>query len=243
MPPKTNTQKLVQPVEIEDATLDFVFIGPHEGEQKLLARSKNLDLLLLGLARLPPHYFVEQEYASSPNGIRVMRVEKKMAAISPKPKAIKGLFENDPEATLYSITAMIPPIEAPDSRAEPYTFAWIGRSLGGDLTLIHEYFQNCAIPLAQATGYADAREQVQWQIAPLLFLCARLTKARRKTEVTLRRDNVVSAVLDHVSNNTSLEFEMRYYRRLMIWMPLLATMLTSTIFGIVYLLISKSIHP
>jgi hypothetical protein len=240
MPPTINTQTNAPPIEIDDSTMDFVFIGPYEGQQRLLARSRNLDLLLLGLARLSPHHLLERDHASSPNGAvaRLTRNGNDQAVVLPEPKSIKGLFENDPEATLYSITALIPPLESPGSRAEPYVIAWIGRSQKVELHLIHEYFQNCAIPLAQAIGSENAREQVQWQIAPLLFLCARLTKARRKTNVMLRREALASAVLARDLESSS------FSRRLMTIMPLMISMLMMMVLLVLMVfLVGKSLYP
>jgi hypothetical protein len=155
------------PVIIEETSLDFVFIGSHEGEQQLLARSRNLDLLVLGVARVPIHLAVTQNTALH-------------QAILHDSKSITGLYDNDPQATLYSITVTINLTGNPSTRDEPFTFAWLGRSPEADLEPIRDYFRNCVVPLHQAISENDPQAQVQWQLAPLLFLCAKWTKTQRE---------------------------------------------------------------
>jgi len=162
--PKAATQVGDLPVTLPDSHFDFVLIGPHEGDQKVLAQSNNLDLLLLGMARTPSHLLADEP---SERG---------------RSKKIPRLYENDPNATLYSVTALATVSDQPDARAEPFTFAWIGRSPHAEVDVIGEYFNNCVVSLHQATQDEDPVTKLRWELAPLLFLCAKWTKTTRETE-------------------------------------------------------------
>jgi hypothetical protein len=158
------------PVTIAEAPLDFVFVGPHDGETKVLAQSKTLDLLLLGVTRIPSHLLAPQASATS-NGDQNDHSQR-----------VPGLYANDPQATLYSVTTFAHATDRPDGREEPFTFAWIGRSPHADVGPIRDYFRNCVISLHLAT-IRDDPEQLRWHLAPLLLLCAKWTKTTRDSGV------------------------------------------------------------
>ena len=63
-------------------------------------------------------------------------------------------------------------------RNQPITFAWVGWLPDADIKIILNYFKDCAPSLYNATQEDDKGEKLRWELAPLLFLCAKWTKTR-----------------------------------------------------------------
>lgn len=163
--PRTTTQPAA-PVTIPDAGVEFVFVGPRDEDRAVIAQSHRVDLLLLGMARASAHH-VSAGASPGPS-----------LEASPAQR-LSGLYEDDPGATLYAVTAVVFPPDRPDAREVPYTFAWLGRSPDADLQPVLDYFDGCVLSLASAARDEDAEEKVRWQLAPLLLLCAKWTKTSR----------------------------------------------------------------
>src|ERR1700732_4833897 len=139
------------PVTILETNFDFVLIGPlkeegpRKGEQAVLAQSRNLNLLLLGLARTSPH--LANDAASKDSWKEDRSFSNRLSRVD----------ENQPRMTLYSMTELAN--LSAHERNQPITFAWVGWLPDADIKIILNYFKDCAPSLYNATQEDDKGEK------------------------------------------------------------------------------------
>jgi hypothetical protein len=149
---------MTPPPTIIETQLEFVLLGPFEGNTAVIAQSKNLDVILIGKA-VAQLKLAEIEMSRTP-------------------------FLNDPEMKLYSLTTSA----VVTDRRENFTLAWIGweQSLSDrEKESISDYFGSRASSIYSAWTFDNRAGRVGFEqkrlpleLAFLLFLLAQYTKIK-----------------------------------------------------------------
>ena len=147
---------------IQSHSLQFVLIGPKEGDDRVLVRSSNASVELIGFAAslgLGEHGAVYPQYDS-----------------------------DHTDGDMHSVSTN--PIDAPpnqsDRRKSSYRFCWMGKCGKEDHADIEKklktHIQDIKDALLRAKNQTDTTE-VEWALAPIPYACAAANSAYKSNEV------------------------------------------------------------
>jgi hypothetical protein len=132
-----------------DSPIEFALIGPSKGRDKLLIKSRNAGMDLVGLARV------------------AMDTDDK----EPESESILNLLFN---INSVKFVRSIPVSDARpefDSRKSEYIFAWKGFASSNGVNRVRKALNLNAQELRAAIASSDS-EHAEWSIASLIYLCA-----------------------------------------------------------------------
>lgn len=139
-------------IVIENSPIECLVIGPVNGRDRVIIRSTNAGLDLLGLAIDSPVKDVYSAVESSPVKI-LMGLSRKL-----------NIVETYPVDDLNPLS---------DFRQSKMKFAWVGECSTIQLEMIQRSFERAQYDLKQAFISDDAdKELVEWSIAPVVLQCS-----------------------------------------------------------------------
>lgn len=157
--------------------IPFVLMGPKHRHRRVIARSSDANLDLIGLDD------------------RILEWSDN----APGPRPFGSVFRrNLAERTHIVRTGPDFSIEdaAEDSRLSHLSFAWRGVAIGDDVNVVSRAFKELAPDLDVAIKEKDY-EALEWNIAPLILLCQRI-KERREAHHEKRRVLILGFLATYV---------------------------------------------
>ncbi|EGW22672.1 hypothetical protein [Methylobacter tundripaludum] len=152
----TDQSQFTHMIIIENSPIEFLIVGPHDGRDKVIVRSANAGLDLLGLA-------VESSSSSA-------KSDMPSSTIS----SLIGSSRQLNVVNSYPVDDLKP---RSDARKSKMKFAWVGDCGSIRREQIQQSFERSLSDLRNALN--DTNETlVEWSIAPVVFQCSMAKEQR-----------------------------------------------------------------